>query len=136
MCRKKRAAEREDTRCSLESGSLLRFIALWEPSETSKNLQGDWGVGKASAGSRQARAHDTENLIHSGSRFPHRLVQAPELILPQDLIDPGPVMGDSGEDSRWLCIPMSIGCNALGYPSTQEGSSRVSLLGKAQSGNA
>ena len=44
-------------------------------------------------------------------------------------------MGDSGEDSRGLCIAMYIGCNALGYPSTQERSSRVSLLGVLQRGN-
>ena len=42
------------------------------------------------------------------------------LILFQDLIDPGPVMGDPGEDDRGLCIRLSIGDNALGYPSAEK----------------
>lgn len=42
------------------------------------------------------------------------------LILFQDLIDPGPVMGDPGEDGRGLCIPLSIGDNALGHPSAEK----------------
>ena len=53
-------------------------------------------------------------------RFPLGLAQAPGLILFQDLIDPRPVMGDPGEDSRGLRIPLSIGDNALGHPSTQK----------------
>lgn len=85
---------------------------------------------------RQARAHGTENLLNPSSRFPHRLAQAPQLILSQDLIDPGSVMGDSGEDSRGLCILMYIGRDALGYPSTQEGPSRVSLLESKRMKNA
>ena len=49
------------------------------------------------------------------------------LILFQDLIDPGPVRGDPGEDGRGLCIGQSIGDNALGHPSTQKRAPRVSL---------
>lgn len=62
----------------------------------------------------------TENPFRSSSRFPLRLAQAPGLILLQDFIDPGPVMGDPGEDIRGLCIPPGIGDNALSYSSTQK----------------
>ena len=49
-----------------------------------------------------------------------------QLILFQELIDPGPVMGDLGE-RRGLCIGLSIGDHALGHPSTQKRAPRVSL---------
>lgn len=69
-------------------------------------------------------------LVRSSSRFPLSLAQDPGLICLQDLVDPGPVMGDSGEDSRGLCIQPSIGYDALGHPSTQKRAPRVSLEGE------
>lgn len=53
-------------------------------------------------------------------RFPLGLAQTPGLILLQDLIDPGSVMGDPGEDRRGLWYHHSIGDNAMGHPSTQK----------------
>lgn len=61
----------------------------------------------------------TENLLRITSRFPLRLAKH-WLILLQDLIDPGPVMGDPGEDSRGLGIGPPIGHDTLGHPSAQK----------------
>lgn len=68
----------------------------------------------------------TENLPESCSGFP-QAGPGSRLILFQDLIDPGPVRGDPGEDGRGLCTGQSIGDNALGHPSTQKRAPRVSL---------
>ena len=68
----------------------------------------------------------TENLPESCSGFPSGWPRS-RLILIQELIDPGPVMGDLGEGGGGICIGLFIGDNALGHPSTQKRAPRVSL---------
>lgn len=97
--------------------SFMTYRKLWEAQ----------GCGRTSSGTCGGPERVTERTCSSPVPDFLRLTQVPGLILLQDLVDPGSVMGDSGEDSRRLCIYIYIGCNALGYPSTQEGASRVSL---------